>query len=136
MHDGRGFIRAMVRRRTRGFTLIEVLISIVIFSISLLALIPLLSTATSIDRENYLNVTSRAMAADMLDTFMGGMSEAGALTLYGGNPSTVTDQGVVVTRQWQTPLSVVGNRETVIVTVTYTYKGQPKTFVLTAQRAR
>jgi prepilin-type N-terminal cleavage/methylation domain-containing protein len=134
----KGVTQTMRGRTPKGFTLVEVLIAILIFSLSLLALVPLLSTATSIDRENYLNVRARAMAADMMDSFMGGMSEAEAVlpANYGGNPSTVIDQGVTMTRQWQTPFPVVGNRETINVTVSYTYKGQLKTFAMTGQRAR
>jgi prepilin-type N-terminal cleavage/methylation domain-containing protein len=127
MNEKRGIIHAMLRRSTRGFTLIEVLIAIVIFSLSLLALVPLLSTAMSIDRENYLNVTSRATAADVLDTLMGG-----GVPIV-GNPSTVNDQGVDITTSWA--VAPAGNLDTIAVTVTYAYKGQTKTFVLTSQRA-
>ena len=127
-------MREMLHRRTRGFTLIEVLFAILIFSLSLFALVPLLTTATSIDRENYLNVTARAMAADILDSLMGGMTEAEAEILFGGNPSTVTEQGVVITRSWQ--LSDAGNLDNIAVTVRYSYKGQTKIFMQTAQKAR
>lgn len=132
MNERRGIIRAMLRCR-RGFTLIEVLFAILIFSISLLALIPLLSTAASIDRENYLNVTARAMAADTLDSLMGLDSLADAVPPRFVNPSTVTDQGVAITTSWN--VVAAGNLDNIAVTVQYTYKGQQKTFVLTAQRA-
>ena len=117
-----------------GFTLIEVLIAILIFSISLLALVPLLTTAASIDRGNYLNVTARAMAADVLDSLMGLDSLADAVPPRFVNPSTVTDQGVPITTTWAT--FPMGNLDTIAVTVTYTYNGQLKTFVLTAQKER
>lgn len=129
MNEKRGIIHVMLRRSTRGFTLIEVLIAIVIFSLSLLALVPLLSTAMSIDRENYLNVTSRATAADVLDTLMGG-----GVPLV-GNPSTVNDQGVDITTSWTVTVPpATPNLDNIAVTVTYTYKGQTKTFVMTSQR--
>jgi prepilin-type N-terminal cleavage/methylation domain-containing protein len=124
----------MAGMKKHGFSLIEVLVAILIFSMSLLALVPLMSTSTSIDRENYLNVTARAMAADILDSLMGGMKEAEAEILFGGNPSTVTDQGVVITRSWL--LSDAGNLDNIAVTVRYAYKGQTKIFMLTAQKAR
>ena len=110
-----------------GFTLIEVLLSLVIFSLCLLAMVPLLATATSIDRENYLNVRARSMAADTLDTLM-------ADAPGGPNPSTETDGGVPITRSWD--VIQVGNLDNIAVTVRYTFKGQLKTFVLTAQKAR
>ncbi len=110
-----------------GFTLIEVLISLVIFSFCLLAMVPLLATATSIDRENYLNVRARAMAADTLDTLM---NDAPA----GPNPATETDGGVEITRSWS--IEQAGNLDSITVTVQYIFKGQLKTFVLTARKAR
>jgi len=115
------------QQRTRGFTLIEVIFAILIFSISLFALIPLLTTAASIDRENYLNVRARAMAADALDSLMGD-----AVPPF-SNPSTLVDGGVAITRSWN--VNQAGNLDNIAVTVQYTYKGQQKTFVLTAQRA-
>jgi prepilin-type N-terminal cleavage/methylation domain-containing protein len=110
-----------------GFTLIEVLISIVIFSLSLFALVPLLTTATRIDRENYLNVKARAMAADTLDTLMGDVPA-------GTNPSTETDGGVVLMRSWN--VTPVGNLDHIVVTVQYTSHGELKTVTLSARKAR
>ncbi len=131
----------MLGCRSGGFTLVEVLIAILIFSLSLMALVPLLSTAASIDRENYLNVTARAMAADTLDSLMGNvtplMRDAAGNVVPMPNPSTVTDQGIAITTSWTvTPVPAPGNRDDIAVTVIYEYKGQRKTFVLTAQRAR
>jgi prepilin-type N-terminal cleavage/methylation domain-containing protein len=118
----------MMSCNTKGFTLIELLFAVLIFSISLLALVPLLTTAASIDRENYLNVTARAMAADVLDTLMGDTVPPYA------SPSSVTDDGVAITRSWN--VVQVGNLDNIAVTVQYLYKGQLKTFTLTAQKAR
>ncbi len=116
------------QQRTRGFTLLEVLFAILILSISLFALIPLLTTAASIDRENYLNVRARAMAADVLDSLMG---DAAPPFL---NPSSAIDGGVTITRSWN--VIQVGNLDNIAVTVQYTYHDQLKTFTLTAQKAR
>jgi prepilin-type N-terminal cleavage/methylation domain-containing protein len=110
-----------------GFTLIEVLLSIVLFSLSLFALVPLLTTAVRIDKENYLSVKARAMAADTLDTLMGD-------ALAGPNPSTETDRGVALTRSWS--VSQAGNLDTIAVRVRYTYQGRVNTVQLTAQKAR
>lgn len=123
----RGIMRVMTDCSTGGFTLIEVLVSIVIFSLSLFALVPLLATATRIDSENYLNVRARAMAADTIDTLM---SEAPA----GPSPSTETDRGVTITRSWN--IKQIGNLDNIQVSVQYTYQGEQRTVTLTAQRAR
>ncbi len=124
MRRGGGTVKVS---ETEGFSLIEVLLSIVIFSLSLLALVPLVSTATRIDRENYLNVKARALAADTLDRLMAGASA-------GATPSSETDEGVMITRSWT--VSQAGNLDQIRVKVQYTFNGQPKTFVLTAQKAR
>ncbi len=116
------------RAGAKGFSLIEVLLAILIFSISLFALIPLLTTAASIDRENYLNVRARAMAADVLDSLMGDATPPFS------NPSTVIDGGVTMTRSWN--VNQVGNLDNIAATVQYTYNNQLKTFTLTSQKAR
>lgn len=124
----RGIKQSIVHHDAQeGFTLIEVLISIVIFSLSLFALVPLLTTATRIDRENYLNVKARAMAADTLDTLMGDVRA-------GTNPSTETDGGVVLMRSWN--VTPVGNLDHIVVTVQYTSHGELKTVTLSARKAR
>lgn len=108
------------------------LVAVIVFSISLLALVPLMTTAVSIDRENYLNVRARSMAADLMDTLM-----ANAVPPF-GNPSSETDGGVVITRAWNIvpdPDPNV-NLDTITVTVGYDYKGQQKILTLTSQRPR
>ena len=118
----------MTLQNAKGFSLIEVLLAMIIFSLSLFALVPLISTAVNIDRENGLNVRARAMAADVLDTLMGD-----AAPPY-GNPSTVVDNGVVITRSWN--ITPAGNLDHISVSVNYTYNDQQKTFVLAAEKAR
>ncbi len=128
MDETRKNTRPMLRCSEGGFTLIEVLLAILIFSISLLALVPLLTTAASIDRENYLNVAARTMAADVLDSLMGDAAPSFS------NPSALVDNGVTMTRSWA--VRQMGNLDTITVTVRYTYHNQPKMFTLTAQKAR
>jgi prepilin-type N-terminal cleavage/methylation domain-containing protein len=135
----RGVMQIMRVRGPRGFTLVEVLIAIVIFSLSLLALVPLLSTATSIDRENYLNVMSRALAADTLDSLMGLNCLVGTCTplptaaMTTAIPDVIADDNVTAIKRTAT-ITQVGNLANIAVTATYTYKGQLKTFILTAQK--
>ncbi|GAB4484684.1 MAG: hypothetical protein OHK006_09550 [Thermodesulfovibrionales bacterium] len=51
----------------RGFTLVEMIIAVSVFAISLLAFAPLLTTAVTLDRDSMLKVKARALAAYKMD---------------------------------------------------------------------
>jgi|GEM_PF-6601176 len=53
--------------RQKGFSLVEVLVAILIFSISLAAIIPLLVTSSRVDKDNSVRAEIQTLAADELD---------------------------------------------------------------------
>jgi prepilin-type N-terminal cleavage/methylation domain-containing protein len=139
-------------RSSKGFTLVEVMIATVILGLSLMALVPLLSTAASIDRENYLNVKARALAAQQLDTLMGIDSLSSGCpsvatntvikpcnsdTKYPTAATPIVDEAsnakIYVNFAWNWT-SAGSNLANIVVDTEYTYKGQTKRFVLTSQK--
>ncbi|MBI5141519.1 MAG: prepilin-type N-terminal cleavage/methylation domain-containing protein [Nitrospirae bacterium] len=55
------------RLRCAGFSLVEVLVAILVFSISLAAIIPLLVTSSRVDKDNAVRAEIQTLAADELD---------------------------------------------------------------------
>jgi prepilin-type N-terminal cleavage/methylation domain-containing protein len=109
-------------RTNKGFTLIEVMIAIVIFSISLLALVPVLVTAVSVDTDDFLKARAEAMLTTKIDELLADDIN----TITNGNDQA-TQKGVVLNRVW-TVTPDTGNLQKISVTVTYIYKGQQKQF--------
>ncbi len=98
-----------------GFTLVEVLIAILIFSISLFVIVPLLFTSVSIDKESYLKVQAQNMLNEKMDQIL---SEN--ITADGTDPEVSID-GFPFNRNWAI-VPGTGNLSNITVTVTYMYR--------------
>jgi len=128
---------------SRGFTLVEVLISIAILSIVLLALVPLLVNVMGIDRSVSLEIKARQLATQRIEE-MKAWSVDDINTCLGGSTSCSGDEGVVekdwgvsFNRQWRIDqMSTTGSSNPAplifTATVQYSYKGQTKTKVFTS----
>jgi len=115
-------------RMNKGFTLIEVLIAIIVFSIALLALVPLLVTSVNIDTDDMLKARAQRLVISKMDELLSVDSSG----LSNGNDAIV-ENGITLNRVW-TVVPATGNLNTITVTVSYTYKGQTKTFTAVSER--
>jgi type IV pilus assembly protein PilV len=100
--------------KSNGFTLIEILISIVILSISLLALAGLMATTT---RNTSLggHITEAAtFAQDRLEE----LRVTPWATIATGNDTKTGSTGIVYTRTWTVP-PPVGNLKIITITVSW-----------------
>jgi prepilin-type N-terminal cleavage/methylation domain-containing protein len=109
-------------KTNNGFTLIEVMIAILIFSISLLALIPVMVTAVSVDTDDFLKARAQSMLTTKLDELLAD----DITTITNGNDQAV-QKGVTLNRVWAVTPDT-GNLQRISVTVTYIYKGKQKQF--------
>ncbi len=83
------------RRRHRGFTLIEVLISMTIFSVAILGLAIGASSVMRANQTSYFSTIAVSLAQDKLEEL-----KANPASLASGGPVTDTTDGVVFTRNW------------------------------------
>ena len=118
----------MINKNKKGFTLIEVLVAIVLFIISLLAIVPLLFTAVSVDKESFLKIKAQTMVAEKIEELM----SQDISTIGSGNDSE-TEDGFTLNRVW-TVAAGTGNLSLITISVTYTYKGIAKTVTAVAER--
>ncbi len=120
----------------RGFTLFEVLISVVIFGIALVGILPLLATSINITSESSLKSEAQILGAEKIDELKSKTAEEIATLIgddiVGGNTSytnsdSVLAGGIVLNRNWliQEGNFSGGNAPSYImnVTVSYTLKG-------------
>jgi len=110
----RGRIIGIARRRPQGgFTLIEILIAMTIFSTSFLALAAGATTVMKSNHSSYNSTIATNMAQDKLEELM-----AGAIINAGG-PITDTVGGVEFTRTWATDDTFVAGVRKIDVVVTW-----------------
>ncbi len=103
------------RRRHRGFTLIEVLISMTIFSVAILGLAIGASSVMRANQTSYFSTIAVSLAQDKLEEL-----KANPATLA-SNSDTDTIDNVVFTRNWtETPDSPVSGVSRIDVTVEWT----------------
>ncbi len=104
------------RRRHSGFTLIEVLISMTIFSVAILGLAIGASSVMRANQTSYFSTIAVSLAQDKLEEL-----KANPASLASGGPVTDTTDGVVFTRNWTvTPNSPVAGVSRVDVQVDWT----------------
>ena len=141
----------------KGFTLIEVLIAVTVLSLSLLALLPLITTAVSADKTALLTTKSQAVTAYKMDELLAGGTSRTSMTCNGGNWNCANPEAVcvefvnaetdsvssaapvgapyVITR---TSRALIVNPNSglckLTVTSTYTYQGETKTFRLITEK--
>ena len=128
----------------KGFSLIEVLIAILIFTISLFAIIPLLFIAVNVDNDSLMKVTAQRMMTETIDDLMAqttlagfedcictngvpaGTCPAGTCTTTRNGPGAIN--GNPINRTW-TIVPATGNLSLITATVTYTQGGENKTLM-------
>src|SRR5262245_49032940 len=108
-----------------GFTLIEVLVAMAIFSISSLAVTSLMVNHTKLVSLNIQSSEAIALAQDKLEDLR--TMKFGSMT--NGGPVTKTRKGIVYTTNWtvqqNTPAT---NMSTLTVTVSWNYQGVAKSY--------
>ena len=82
-------------RRRGGFTLIEVLISMIIFSVAILGLAIGASSVMRANQTSYFSTIAINLGQDKLEEL-----KANPVALASGGPVTDTTDGVVFTRNW------------------------------------
>jgi len=92
----KGGVRSMgVGGNSRGFTLVEVLLAILVFSVSVLALGPLIITTIGVDKRAEIRAQVHALAASELDRLKAGRSLVTADTGWVTETRTVPGLGNV-----------------------------------------
>ncbi len=76
-------------RKKEGFTLVEVMVSLMIFLITSMGLLPLLLTSTQVNHDNSRNAQARRLAGEVMAEFQvidyAGLSSAAELPLLVGD---------------------------------------------------
>jgi prepilin-type N-terminal cleavage/methylation domain-containing protein len=141
-------------RRQKGFTLLEVIVALSLIAIAMLAVIPLLIQAFSVDNETVYRVKAQSLAAQRVDDLISRSSTTntdayGNLICNGityteyvdersGLVSTVNSGApTVITRSWVLVPSPTSSATyplcLITVTTSYTYKGNPKSYQLVSE---
>ena len=108
--------------REGGFTLIEILMALTIFSVSFLALAAGATTVMQSNKTSYMSTVATNLAQDKLEELMA----TSAASIAAGGPVTDTVDGVVFTRNWTvtTDSPVAGINQ---IDVTVSWKGNTLT---------
>lgn len=138
----------------KGFTLLEVIVAISLIAIAMLAIIPLLVQAFSVDNETVYRVKAQSLTAQRVDDLISrssitnvdaygnlicnGVTYTEYIDEQSGLVSTVNSGApTVITRTWvvaQSPHSSPTYPLCLItVTTNYTYKGKPKSYQLISE---
>jgi len=145
-------------KRQQGFTLLEVIVAGAIISAAMLAILPLLIQAYSIDKATAYKIKAQALTAQKLDDLIslssttnvdasGNLICDGPAVAYSdvtdletGLP-TIPTVVTALTRTWQinkitpTPPATTYLCQ-IIVTTSFTYQGQTKSFQLVSERGK
>ncbi len=125
-----------IAKNQTGFTLLEILVAITIFTITLMAIIPLLGTAVNVTSGTSLKSKAQILGAEKLDELKSlseyeietliGDDVVGGNTTYSGSDS-VLEGGITINRDWVIQEANFGGSNApsyiITVTVTYTQKG-------------
>jgi len=128
----------------KGFTLIEVLIAIVVFGFSLMAIVPLLVTASGVTSQQSIKAEALMFAARQLDELkvldkeeLDNYIVAGGGNVYTStsylDSSIVKDKPNFYTLTWQIQRRNLGlnvDYYQLVSTISYTYKGKTYTRTL------
>ena len=123
--EGRGVNLSM---KSKGFTLIEILVALIILAISLLALAGLMVTTTTNNSYGGHLTEATTFAQDRLEELRATAWNnivSGADTRTGAN-------GIVYTRTWTVATNVGGNLRTIAITINWNDKGPHSISVLSA----
>lgn len=139
----------MERNRQKGFSLIELLVALLIISISSMAIIPLLISSLHLNKATDLAAKAKDLATQKVEELMVTPREVvdgylGVGTSYTGPTEYITENGevfaasnsrTIFTRQWgiNEPPGLTADPKPVALTavVKYTYKGELKTRTFT-----
>ena len=98
------------RRRSGGFTLIEVLIAVVLLTTGLLGLASLQATGTRLNHSSYMRSQATVLAYDIVDRMRANVASArtgGYNIALGANAPTGTTMEAIDLAQWKATLGAV-----------------------------
>jgi Tfp pilus assembly protein PilV len=115
----------------QGFSLVELLVSLLLFMLVSLGVLPLLITNLHGNTEVRLRGEAQRVAAEIMDRL-----QATPYRTLGGGEESVVREGVVFTCQIETAASGGNDRRTVDLTVSWQYRGRNYSYTLSGIRVR
>lgn len=113
-------------KRDDGFTLIEILVAVFVLAVSLLALVSVTVMVTKGNSLSQAMTTATTLAKDKLEELQN--------TAYGGistGSDSITDsRNMIYNRNWTVTTGGSGNRKTIVMDVTFNWRGDDHTVTL------
>ena len=107
-------------KKSKGFSLVEVLVALVILSISLLALAGLMVQSTKNSSWGNHLTEAATLAQDRLEQLRSVRPQTDIPEGTNNDPPITTDSGIVYTRNWTVTTNGTGTLRTITITVTWT----------------
>ncbi len=106
-------------KKSKGFSLIEVLVALVILSISLLALAGLMTQSTKNSSWGSHLTEAATLAQDRFERFRA-VRTVGDIPEGTANDQVIGASGIQYTRTWTVVTNAIGTARTITITVTWT----------------